>query len=472
LGPKFRPSLPHFPLGDYIYATDQYIQTYNINPEEANNFRTTIAQELLDIIKSKHYTAPRSNLSPAEWHAISALKADPTIIIIPADKGNKTVVLDRDAYLQKLQDRISNHIKLKKDPTHQQEKAINQAFMTISKSDTPKSQKPTPKKAVLILDKNSIIQYKSQYSLPPYLKGQLKAHKPPEMPLREISDASQSPGHQLAKTLFSIFKDYTGNTKTFLKNGNDFINILKSPRFNKGGIFVSFDADKLYPSIVVPEALDILHAKLKSDKKLHHKTNLTINQLMLLTNLCTAEPYFTCELGTFQQCEGTPMGGPLSSLLADLVLENKIEATITAHPKWGKQWDWIRKADDTFMEWEGSQQDLDAFYAYLNTLHPTIKWTREIEENGKISFLDVQIIRAPTGIQTTVYRKPSASDRYTHFTTAQAWREKIITITTLRQRAETYCSTDELLTLQKTTAPPRHISIQWIPTHHHSKVLI
>ena len=87
------------------------------------------------------------------------------------------------------------------------------------------------------------------------------------MPLREISDASQSPGHQLAKTLFSIFKDYTSNTKTFLKHGNDFINILKSPRFNKGGIFVSFDADKLYPSIVVPEAHDILHAKLKSDKK-------------------------------------------------------------------------------------------------------------------------------------------------------------------------------------------------------------
>ena len=46
--------------------------------------------------------------------------------------------------------------------------------------------------------------------------------------------------------------------------------------------------------------------------------------------------------------------------------------------------------------------------------------------------------------QTEVYRKPSHSDRYTHFTTAQAWKEKIITITTLRQRAEIYCSTEEL----------------------------
>ena len=63
---------------------------------------------------------------------------------------------------------------------------------------------------------------------------------------------------------------------------------------------------------------------------------------------------------------------------------------------------------------------------------------------GTISFLDVKIIRSHTNIQTTVYRKPSASDRYTHFTTAQAWREKVIAITTLRRRAEDYCSTKEL----------------------------
>ena len=59
-------------------------------------------------------------------------------------------------------------------------------------------------------------------------------------------------------------------------------------------------------------------------------------------------------------------------------------------------------------------------------------------------FLDVLIIRSDDQIQTTVYRKPTASNRYTHFTSAQAWKEKIITITTLRQRAEDYCSTPEL----------------------------
>jgi hypothetical protein len=46
LGPKFRPSLPHFPLDAYIFATDQYIQSYNIKTEEAAVLRTnyTISQ--------------------------------------------------------------------------------------------------------------------------------------------------------------------------------------------------------------------------------------------------------------------------------------------------------------------------------------------------------------------------------------------------------------------------------------------
>jgi hypothetical protein len=47
-------------------------------------------------------------------------------------------------------------------------------------------------------------------------------------------------------------------------------------------------------------------------------------------------------------------------------------------------------------------------------------------------------------IQTTVYRKPTASDRYAHFSSNQAWREKVITISTLKQRAEDYCSTIQL----------------------------
>ena len=40
----------------------------------------------------------------------------------------------------------------------------------------------------------------TQDAISPRLKGQLKDHKD-EKPLREVSDASKSPGHKLAKVL-------------------------------------------------------------------------------------------------------------------------------------------------------------------------------------------------------------------------------------------------------------------------------
>ena len=51
------------------------------------------------------------------------------------------------------------------------------------------------------------------------------------------------------------------------------------------------------------------------------------------------------------------MGGPLSRLLADLVIENKIEAKIAAHPKWGPIWDWVLQIDDTL-----SNRNLKRFF--------------------------------------------------------------------------------------------------------------
>ena len=138
------------------------------------------------------------------------------------------------------------------------------------------------------------------------------------------------------------------------------------------------------------------------------------------------------------------MGGPLSRLLADLVIENKIEAKIATHPKWGPIWDWVRLIDDTLSVWESEETFLE-FFEYLNTLHESIKWTNEVEKDNMIPIFDILIIRTDSGYATTVYRKPAASDRYIHYTSAQAWKEKASAIRTLKSRAHEYCSNEELL---------------------------
>jgi len=46
-------------------------------------------------------------------------------MIIPADKGNRTVILDRDLYLEKLENRTVNHHPVNVDPTIKHEQLLN-----------------------------------------------------------------------------------------------------------------------------------------------------------------------------------------------------------------------------------------------------------------------------------------------------------------------------------------------------------
>jgi hypothetical protein len=130
---------------------------------------------------------------------------------------------------------------------------------------------------------------------------------------------------------------------------------------------------------------------------------------MELTIFVTSEPYFACELGIFEQSEGAPIGGPLSGLLADLVLENLLEAKIRTHPVWAPPANWVRKADVTFFEWTESLDLLEEFHAYLNSLHPTTNWKLEVENDNKIPFLDILIIIIPTQQFIENQRPPTAT---------------------------------------------------------------
>jgi len=69
--------------------------------------------------------------------------------------------------------------------------------------------------------------------------------------------------------------------------------------------------------------------------------------------------------------------------------------------------DWFRYRDDTYMIWEHSTDMLHLFLNYINSLHPKIKWTNEIEDNGVLSFLDVLIRRD----KKMDYQLPQSTER-------------------------------------------------------------
>ena len=61
------------------------------------------------------------------------------------------------------------------------------------------------------------------------------------------------------------------------------------------------------------------------------------------------------------------------------------------------------------------KDEIDDFHQHLNGQNADIQFTKEIEENGKIPFLDCLVTRDNNELRTTIYRKPTHTDR--HLTT-------------------------------------------------------
>ena len=65
-----------------------------------------------------------------------------------------------------------------------------------------------------------------------------------------------------------------------------------------------------------------------------------------------------------------------------------------------------RYVDDCFIIFR-DRSHIDQFLTYLNGQHPKIKFTKEIEKDGYLPFLDVNVRRVNHQLETSVFRKPS-----------------------------------------------------------------
>ena len=89
--------------------------------------------------------------------------------------------------------------------------------------------------------------------------------------------------------------------------------------------------------------------------------------------------------------------------------------------------------------------DIDVFHGHLNRQNSDIQFTRELEDNGKIPFLDCLVSRDDTRLRTTVYRKPTHTDRLLDQSSYNPTSHRAITVRTLTRRAQIICdSTDSL----------------------------
>ncbi|XP_043257984.1 uncharacterized protein LOC122400526 [Colletes gigas] len=325
---------------------------------------------------------------------------------MPADKGNATVVMYRKDYNSKIQDLLhtSTYTKINKDPTPRISRITNQLIIQANLS-------PEISKSIT-----------STEPQPPKLYGLPKIHKD-NIPLRPIVSAINSPTHNLAKYLCRVLQPLTGNTSSHIKNSTDFVKKINNIRVLPQDILVSFDVESLFTSIPIPETLDIIR-----------NTNLIPSNLIPLIEHCLTSTYFTYQGEFYRQEIGAAMGSPISPVVADIFMEH-LEKTILENAP-AKPTAWFRYVDDTFVIWRHGREALNSFHNFINLIHPSIKFTVEIEKNQQIPFLDVLVNRKHNGtLGHKVYRKPTHTDRYLQASSHHHPSQKVSVISSLITRA-------------------------------------
>ena len=304
------------------------------------------------------------NLTKDELHALRRLRNDKDIVILPADKGRVTVVMDKKDYTDKMDSLVNDkqtYEPLKRDPTPALQQRLNSKLLDLKKTETIDIQ-------LYYRLRCRVLQSAKLYGLP-------KLHKP-NIPMQPIVSFCGSPTYQLSKHLTNILKPLTDKSRHKLQSTDNFIDAIKTIQIPDDHKLVSFDVKSLFTSIPLQLALDCTKTAIN---KSHYQPPLPTDDLMDLLHLCLTSTYFQYNGKHYKQLHGTAMGSPVSVVVAEIVMQNIEEQALATYSETLPLW--LRYFDDTITAVHESK--IDEFHEHLNEQN-----TKEIEENGKIPFLD------------------------------------------------------------------------------------
>ena len=185
----------------------------------------------------------------------------------------------------------------------------------------------------------------------------------------------------------------------------------------------------LSTSIPLQLALDCTENAIKNSTV---ELPLPTDDVMDLRNLCLTFTYFQYKGKHYKQLLGTAMGSPVSVVVAEIGMQNIEEKALATYTRFIPLL--LRFADDTFTAVH--KDEIDDFHEHLNRQNADIQFTKEIEENGKIPFLDCLVTRDNSRLRTTIYKKPTHTNRLLDLPSYNPTSHKATTIQTLTKRAQ------------------------------------
>lgn len=398
LGEKFALPFQHtdFPMLQMIADGEHAIQHIS-DHEKQNLVRTNFISHIGKHINTRKTKDQKEKVLLTIFNNTKKfLNEHKDILVISADKGNKTVVLKKQEYLEKMKDLVNTRDTyriIRRDPTTTLQTKNNNLVQQLRNYEHI----------------NDIQKYKmtTHNSIFPRMYGHPKIHKE-NCPMRPIVSTINSPCYYLSQYIGDILKNLTLQSEYNIKNSKQFIDKIINLNITDQDILTSFDAKSLFTSIPITLTLKII------DEKWHKLTNFTTipkEMFIRLLKFCIIEcNYFSLNNQLYRQIAGLPMGSPLAPILADIVMEELLDNTLKPDNNIKLVTKYV---DDLFCVVPKTR--INSTLEKLNSWHPNLQFTAEIEKDQKIPYLDVLVIRDHNRLITDWYRKDISSSRIINF---------------------------------------------------------
>jgi len=384
--------------------------TNRINIHKQIKIRNIATSQLHKFLFTKSQNNPTDNkISYMLKCTREFVRKNPDIIFTGADKGNATVVLNKSTYTQKMEELLSDHetyLIIKKNPTSSIERNLNATLKKWLHHG--------------FITKNEFLYLRSSDSLLPKAYGLPKTHKV-NVPYRIIVSSVNTALYSFAKFLQKIISNNLPVCASHINNSFDLCRTLSGSKIDNNQVLVSFDVVSLFTNVPLDLAL------LSIERRWTHierSTKIPKNELLTAVRFVLSSTYFTFNNIIYKQTYGTPMGSPLSPIIADIVmqdLETNVLNSINIHLPF-----YYRYVDDIVF----ATQDTKVNYILetFNNYHQRIKFTVEKENNRCLSFLDLLLIVKDNTIIIDWFHKKSFSGRFLSFFSQHPICHKIGTI--------------------------------------------
>lgn len=343
------------------------------------------------------------------------IKNNPNVIFTRADKGNSTVALDKDVYTNKITEMLQDkdtYIKVNKNPIR---KIGNELRGLLKKWRDLDYISPTIFKKLSCSD-----------GILPRAYGLPKIHKQ-GCPFRIIVSSIDSPLYSLASYLQQIISKNVPKPSSHIDNSFQLVEKLSGTIIDNNHVLISLDVISLFTNIPFNLAIDSI---LRRWSFISSDCNIPKEEFVRAVSLVLNSTFFTFDNCIYQQTFGTPMGSPLSPIVADLVLRDLEERALEnfgVHISF-----FYRYVDDIAMGVHSSRTN--EILNIFNSFHPRLQFTIELGGNN-LNFLDVTFKINNNFIEFDWFHKTTFSGRYLNFFSQHPLSQKRGTIIGMIDRA-------------------------------------